>query len=67
MSTVAEGKGNTCGKNEKNTAKSAEEQDNELTDGYQNYDLIWYLHKEKETSLRLPRKLPQGTRLGLRL
>ena len=47
MSTVAEGKGNTGGKNEKNTAKSAEEQDNELTDSYQNYDLSWYLHKEK--------------------
>ena len=50
MNTVAEGKGNTCGKNEKKNAKSAEEQDNELTDSYQNYDLSWYLHKEKETS-----------------
>ena len=36
--------------NEKKNAKSAEEQDNELTDSYQNYDLSWYLHKEKETS-----------------
>ena len=34
----------------KKTAKSAEEQDNELTDSYQNCDLSWYLHKEKETS-----------------
>ena len=50
MSTVAEGEGNTCAKNEKKTAKSAEEQDIELTDSYQNYDLCWYLHKEKETS-----------------
>ena len=37
----------------KKTAKSAEEQDNELTDSYQNYDLSWYLHKEKETSFSL--------------
>ena len=49
MSKVADGKGKTRGKNEK-TAKSAEEQDNELTDSYQNCDLRWYLHKEKETS-----------------
>ena len=49
MSKVADGKGKTRGKNEK-TAKSAEEQDNELTDSYQNCDLSWYLHKEKETS-----------------
>lgn len=51
MSTVAEGKGNTCAKNEKKKpAKSAKEQDNELTDSYQNYDPSWFLHKEKETS-----------------
>ena len=49
MSKVADGKGKTRGKNEK-TAKSAEEQDNELTDSYQNCDLSWYLHKDKETS-----------------
>ena len=37
----------------KKTAKYAEEQDNELTDSYQNYDLSWYLQKEKETSFRM--------------
>ena len=58
MSKVSKGKGKSGGKNEK-TAKCAEEQDNESTYSFQNYDLRvllvflyqgWYLPKEKETS-----------------
>ena len=57
MIKVAKGKGKICDKNGKNR-KYAEEQDNDSTYSFQNYDsrqLLmflyqgWYLHKEKET------------------
>ena len=58
MSKVAKGKGKPRQKMEKKTRNRAEEQDNESTYSFQNYDsrrLLmflcqgWYSHKEKET------------------